>query len=138
MCSRASTRTPGRPGLRPRRRHGAATVLPASSPASDSPSDCGAVAGGEDERHERAQHSVMKRQRRRCKDHFYNPRDAVPSTRGVSTVTILRRAVDLVRHLTAVNEALLAEHCRQRARRDRLMRRLSLLNGETRQTGKNN
>jgi len=96
------------------------------------------VPGGEDERFKRAQHNVMERQRRYyLKSHFYYLRDAVPATRGdgrVSKVAILRRAVDHVRNLTVVHEALQAEHGRQRALRDRLTWRLSLLNHQARQS----
>jgi len=79
----------------------------------------------------------MERQRRyHLKSHFYLLRDMVPGTRGdgrVSKVAILRRAVDHIRQLATVNEALQAEHSRQRAIQERWKWKLSLLNREARQ-----
>lgn len=78
----------------------------------------------------------MERQRRyHLKSHFYGLRDVVPGTRGdgrVSKVAILRRAVDHIRHLAAVNEHLEAERDRQRAAQERWKWKLSLLNREAR------
>jgi len=112
-----------------------ATSTAVSSPASgsDSSSDCGV----QEERHKRAQHNVMERQRRyNLKSHFYHLRDVVPGTRGdgrVSKVAILRRAVDHIRQLAAVNEALQAEYSHQRAVQERWKWKLSLVNREVRQ-----
>lgn len=79
----------------------------------------------------------MERQRRyHLKSHFYSLRDMVPGTRGdgrVSKVSILRRAVDHIRQITTVSEALEAEYSRQRALQERLKWKLSLLNREVRQ-----
>jgi len=107
-----------------------------SSPASvsDSSSDSGVL---DDERHKRAQHNVMERQRRyNLKSHFYNLRDVVPGTRGesrVSKVLILSRAVDHIRQLNATNAALMAEHSRLRALQERWKWKLSLVNRDARQ-----
>jgi len=121
---------------RRRPRRVATSTAPVASPASgsDSSSDSGLH---EDERHKRAQHNVMERQRRyHLKSHFYCLRDVVPGTRGdgrVSKVAILRRAVDHIRQLAADNEALQAEHSRQRAVQERWKWKLSLLHREARQ-----
>jgi len=125
-------RKPGRP-RRPKRM---ATSSAVSSPASasDSSSDSGVHY---DERHKRAQHNVMERQRRyNLKSHFYCLRDVVPGTRNdgrVSKVAILSRAAEHIRDLMAVNQALQAEYSRQRALQERLKWKLSLINREARQ-----
>jgi len=123
---------------RPRRRARrlAAVPSPAAS-GSDSSSDSGGGLHHEDERHKRAQHNVMERQRRyHLKSHFYYLRDVVPGTQGdgrVSKVAILRRAVDHIRQLGADSVALTAELSRQRAVQERWKWKLSLLHRDARQ-----
>ena len=134
LCRCLNTRTSRRPKRCAKRV--ATSTAPVSSPASvsDSSSDSGIYG---DDRHKRAQHNVMERQRRyNLKSHFYCLRDIVPGTKGdgrVSKVSILNRAVDHIRQLTAVNEALQLEHRRQRALHERLTWKLSFLNREARQ-----
>jgi len=123
-------RLSGRSSRRPRR---IATSTAVSSPVSGSDSSSDSC-GQDDERHKRAQHNVMERQRRyHLKSHFYGLRDVVPGTRGdgrVSKVAILSRAVDHIRKLAALNEALMMEHGRQRALQERWKWKLSLLSHE--------
>jgi len=122
-----------------RRRVAAAAATSPAASGSDSSSESGlggAARDDVDDRHKRAQHNVMERQRRyHLKSHFYALRDAVPGTRGdgrVSKVAILRRAVEHVRHLATVGEHLAAERDRQRAALERWKWQLSLLNREAR------
>jgi len=119
---------------RPRR---VATPTPVASPASGSDSSSDSGGGQEDERHKRAQHNVMERQRRyNLKSHFYHLRDVLPGARGdgrVSKVSILRGAIDHIRQLAANHEALQVELSRQRAIQARWKWKLSLLNHEVRQ-----
>lgn len=82
LCRCANTRMTGRSRRCAARRGVAAS--PAAS-GSDSSSESGSSSGSgviaNDERHRRAQHNVMERQRRyHLKSHFYALRDAVPGT----------------------------------------------------------